>query len=832
MEAYFKRALIILCALALFGCSKESPKQENPTVTPEVKITTPDVSIKSSDLSGSVAFYTNKSWEAGVSDTKGAPSWIDINPKKGSAGNNTINITISEENKSYDDRCANITITSDTVKRVITVTQTRKITIITNQKLFDLDPEAHEITVSSQSNCEYDINITSSWITNATTKALQSNSHTFKIEQNTSTGPREGKIIFISKQNKQVSDTAIIRQQYIDPVIPKERAALVAIYNALGGDNWTKKANWCSDKPVGEWEGVKTDGNGYITELNFAYNNLSGTFPDEIAELANLSQLYIYNSDALTQVNLCAKAALLPNLRGLYLDKIKIPAEFWVQSYNLNKLTRLSITSKINIANPEFIPKSIWSITSLENLDIFGCKIELTPEIGNLSGLKSLSLFGINIENEFPSSICNCTSLKRLEINYGFNCSGENATHLTTHMSGSIPEEIGNLVNLEYCSLAYNDLTGSIPSSISRLNKLTTLKLSGNRLSGKIPTQIQSHPSWNGWDPQVNIYPQQNGYGLAIEVEESQDFSMDGEVHKLHSSTKPQGIEIVIVGDGFIDKDMSSGGKYEQIMQRACDYFLNIEPYKSYKEYFDIYYIKAVSKQKGISDNNTTIETKFSVKKPDYTSTSLSINLDKTREFVSSLGHNEKRIIVVSNTTLYAGTCFFNIYNGDAKTVAVCTLGEMENVLHHEANGHGFGLLADEYITYNSSMQPEHINTLQYAQQYGLWPNIDFTSDRTKIIWRHFFDLEGYNKVGAYEGAHYYRYGVWRPEESSCMVDNRPYFNAPSREAIVKQIKKLSGETFSFTEFLQKDKNVQAPAVTKSTIILPPLGAPVVKWEN
>ena len=47
-----------------------------------------------------------------------------------------------------------------------------------------------------------------------------------------------------------------------------DRAALVALYNAAGGANWTNNTNWLSARPLGEWHGVTTDGNGRVTELN------------------------------------------------------------------------------------------------------------------------------------------------------------------------------------------------------------------------------------------------------------------------------------------------------------------------------------------------------------------------------------------------------------------------------------------------------------------------------------------------------------------------------------------------------------------------------------
>lgn len=65
------------------------------------------------------------------------------------------------------------------------------------------------------------------------------------------------------------------------------------------------------------------------------------------------------------------------------------------------------------------------------------------------------------------------------------------------------------------------------------------------------------------------------------------------------------------------------------------------------------------------------------------------------------------------------------------------------------------------------------------------------------------------------------------------MIDNRFYFNAPSRELIVKRIKSLAGETYSWNEFLAKDVNVDnTPAVTgiqaASIQIMPPTAPPML----
>lgn len=62
-------------------------------------------------------------------------------------------------------------------------------------------------------------------------------------------------------------------------------------------------------------------------------------------------------------------------------------------------------------------------------------------------------------------------------------------------LSGQIPENIGNLTQLDTLNLAFNQLSGEIPEGIGNLINLNWLYLYLNKLSGHIPDSI------------CNIYP-------------------------------------------------------------------------------------------------------------------------------------------------------------------------------------------------------------------------------------------------------------------------------------------------------------------------------------
>ena len=61
-----------------------------------------------------------------------------------------------------------------------------------------------------------------------------------------------------------------------------------------------------------------------------------------------------------------------------------------------------------------------------------------------------------------------------------------------SYLEGTIPLEIGNLINLVYLNLAANNLEGSIPEELGNLVNIQYLFLQNNQLSGSIPSSIGS----------------------------------------------------------------------------------------------------------------------------------------------------------------------------------------------------------------------------------------------------------------------------------------------------------------------------------------------------
>ena len=85
--------------------------------------------------------------------------------------------------------------------------------------------------------------------------------------------------------------TRPLAAQDADDPVATDRAALMALYEATGGSNWTVNRNWGTDAPLGAWHGVSVNTEGRVTGLRLERNNLTGTLPEALGNLANLEDL-------------------------------------------------------------------------------------------------------------------------------------------------------------------------------------------------------------------------------------------------------------------------------------------------------------------------------------------------------------------------------------------------------------------------------------------------------------------------------------------------------------------------------------------------------------
>ena len=113
--------------------------------------------------------------------------------------------------------------------------------------------------------------------------------------------------------------------------------ALVELYNATDGPNWTNATNWASAAPLNEWHGVDTDSGGRVTGLTLQDNNLRGPLPTVLVQLTNLEWLSL-GTNQLTGA-IPPELGQLTKLSGLDLALNQLTGEI---PSELGQLTKLS----------------------------------------------------------------------------------------------------------------------------------------------------------------------------------------------------------------------------------------------------------------------------------------------------------------------------------------------------------------------------------------------------------------------------------------------------------------------------------------------------------
>ena len=288
---------------------------------------------------------------------------------------------------------------------------------------------------------------------------------------------------------------------------PNDRAALVELYNATDGPNWTDNGNWLSDGPLAEWYGVVVDDTGRVKELRLESNQLVGEIPPSLGRLASLEALTLWGN----------------RLSG------PIPPEL----SNLTELRVLDLWSN-QLDGP--IPPQLGSLTKLVELFLGRNRLSgsIPPELRNLSNLSRLNLKGNGLSGCLPEefhelreividpSVSLCTGRGTLVALYEA-ADGPNWTDsenwlsdklldqwhgvaidhngqvigldlVDNRLKGTIPPGLGGLPNLRVLFLNGNRLSGQLPSELGDLSNLSRLFIGGNRFVGCIPDRLEEVP--------------------------------------------------------------------------------------------------------------------------------------------------------------------------------------------------------------------------------------------------------------------------------------------------------------------------------------------------
>lgn len=346
------------------------------------------------------------------------------------------------------------------------------------------------------------------------------------------------------------------------------------------------------------------------------------------------------------------------------------------------------------------------------------------------------------------------------------------------------------------------------------------VRLSKTSGSGKTEIQLtfmdMSHGNGNRQD---RIVFEMDGHETYCDVSQyDYEYDEDGYL-TLQSHSQGNGIDIVFMGDGWNGESISNG-EYLSMVREQMEYFFGVEPYKSHRDYFNVYVTFPLSQEKGVNTMHTYVNNHFGTLYGNderiCTSNQLLTETDEVFKYAvehSPLKESDRwksQLILIPNSKEYEGVTY---YDGNC-ALSICPPSERpypqdtRGVVQHEACGHGFGKLGDENIQKQAWATPDILAAINENHERGWMQNLATTSKMSQVAWKDFiYDQRYSDQVDVFEGGYGYMRGVFRCENNSCMNYGIPYFNAISRLDIMRRIRDYSGTGFSMDYFYAHDTN-------------------------
>ncbi len=283
----------------------------------------------------------------------------------------------------------------------------------------------------------------------------------------------------------------------------------------------------------------------------------------------------------------------------------------------------------------------------------------------------------------------------------------------------------------------------------------------------------------------------------------------------LQKATRGTGVDLLFIGDGF-DAAAIAEGEYLELVNEQVEAFFGVEPYTTYRDYFNVYACMGLSQETGINTLNTWRNTRFQT----YYGNDGGLLLDDFDAVMDyAVDHSpltaarmpKSLVIMTLNSDEYGGA---TMIADSGSAISLCSRSsdpypmDTRGIIQHEACGHAFGKLGEERILYNRYLTNGERQHIEWMQNRGWYQNISASGKMSDVPWSHFIFDDRYSvNVDVFEGAFGVTRGAYRSEINSCMNHGIPYFNAISRQDIMKRILEYADEEFTMDKFYATDSD-------------------------
>lgn len=416
-----------------------------------------------------------------------AVDWI-TEDKSRAISTHTFHYTVLP-NETYETRSAEIIYVSkdnallaDTVR----VFQTYRGAILVSGTDYKVGSEGGNLEVKVATNLDLNVSVDVAWIKQLASRGLDEFTLRFAVDAYDGTEPRMGHIVLRQTDGEKeqiitVSQEGVSGEEDV-------RKALMALYEATGGDNWKDNTNWGSDKPLSEWFGLKVNNSG-LYYVNLPWNNLKGEIPDEFYGIKTILHLNLEGNELTGEIS--PKISDWTNLYflGLYHNQFvgSIPQ-------SLTKLVNLRYFSLFENKLTGELPAGIenmpnWDSVIKDRLEPqlpgYGFTYPVTVEMQDLGDSFFLHPDGCAIEFRLGENrLLTFTELKN-KINIFYSKFKDNFDFLNVVYNVPEPEHIGaSGVSAEFLPVNNCDFEGLGGSKVNESSAYG----SGGKLKGVIVT--------------------------------------------------------------------------------------------------------------------------------------------------------------------------------------------------------------------------------------------------------------------------------------------------------------------------------------------------------
>ena len=242
---------------------------------------------------------------------------------------------------------------------------------------------------------------------------------------------------------------------------------------------------------------------------------------------------------------------------------------------------------------------------------------------------------------------------------------------------------------------------------------------------------------------------------------------------------------LVVMSDGYTAAEMP---KYRAHLDKHLNVLWSIEPFRSYRNYINVYSVEIASRESGVScdpevrvQRRTPLGANFTDGCSNPNARGILVDQNVAREYAKRATPAFDQILVITNTDTYGG-----IGGAVATTSGGNSLGVL--ITPHEI-GHSLGRLQDEY-TYRERGVPggPYKGGEPNSVHHTLLTEEQMRAQQAKWFRWLGDESESGGRIGRFEGGQYTTTGVWRPSKHSMMISIGYYFDQVSRERMVQRI--------------------------------------------